>query len=229
MNEEAELTLEYFKSPECKAKGWTNGVPRDHWGSSLANFENRYSKSTSKFWSQLRDITKRILTKDLKQCPRYVFLCGSPGSGKTHFEAGLYQALLYKFIYAGAGGVWYTTFTHIMQDIHEDYSEQIRIKEALEGCVRKSVGAYTIEDFLFIDDFTASEKVFKRDSMEHIALQQLILNRWDTGRTLITSTNLPGDMLIETLGKVYTTHIASRLENSVIIDFPNQDFRKGKK
>jgi hypothetical protein len=80
---------------------------------------------------------------------------------------------------------------------------------------------------LFIDDFTVSEKVFKKDSMEFVAFQQIIINRWETGRTLITSTNLHGSVLMKTLQGLYDPHVSSRLKDSVIIEFPNQDLRKG--
>jgi DNA replication protein DnaC len=230
MNKEAEITLDYFKSFAGKEHSSGHKLPKDHEYSFLSNFKNPYSTDNPEFWVQIRDITKRIMTVDITQCPRYVFFCGSPGSGKSHLAAGIYHALLPDAVYKPGGNCSTTdfwTFSYLMNQISIEYAE-VRIKESLEGCIREYIDWLIRWDFLFIDDFGANGRVFTQGTREYIAFQEIILTNWDREKTLITSTNLDGSVLLQELEKNFDEHIASRLKDSTIIQFPDDDLRGNK-
>lgn len=209
-------TLEYFKN--LPSSLFTFDIPKSHQYSHLHNFENLYKESTDEFWKDLGDITKKLLDMDSLKTPKFVFLCGTPGSGKTHIAVGLYRAMVEKIGFASGGGVLFKPFMSMVADIISGFSENIPTRDAL--------ALYTKNKWLFLDDFSSSEKVFIKDSFEYQLFRDIALNRWDSGGTLITSTNLEADALNRQFHGVFGEYVMSRLSDSFVINFPDQDLRK---
>ena len=216
MSKEAEKTLEYFRA--IPSNDWDMDIPPAHYGSHLYNFGNPYTEDNDEFWIKVRELTEIMLLLDISKCPRLVALCGQPGSGKSHLEVGLYRAMLHKTVFAGGGGVFFSPFMTMVTDIISGFGDKVYIREALSE--------YTKNKWLFLDDFSATEKVFKKDSMENQIIRDLLIERWDTGQTLVTSTNLDAETLLKDIEEMFGEHIGSRVSDSIIIQFPDDDLRK---
>ena len=218
MNKSAE-TLEYFKT--LPSSFYTFGIPKAHHDSHLYNFENLYTRDNNDFWVKIKDTTKKFLTLDTIKCPRYLFLCGEPGSGKSHYAVGLYRAMLQKRgLGSGGGGVFFTSYMNMAREIIAGFQDDIPLRVSLDG--------YLADRWLFLDDFTSSDRIFKTDSMEFQLFRDIIINRWDSEKTLITSSNLESDILMKKLNEMFGDYLVSRLSDSIVLQFPDDDLRKKK-
>lgn len=197
------------------------GIPLIHQNSHLVNFEDHYASIESGFYRKIERTTDTLLTLDLKKNKRYVFLCGTPGSGKTHYLVGLYRAMVQKLGYAQGDGVLFTTFPNLASEIIGNFKDDIPMRTALAG--------YTQAKFLLIDDFTSSERVFKENSLEFNMFRDILLNRYETETTLVTSANLNAPDLLTELDRLFGGYVTSRLSCSEIVQFPELDLRRSKK
>ena len=64
--------------------------------------------------------------------------------------------------------------------------------------------------------------------MEFQIFRDIVLNRWESEATLITSTNLESEALQIQLKKLFGDYIQSRLSDSIIVQFPDEDLRISK-
>lgn len=194
------------------------GIPTTHKDSHLTNFEDKYTKTTG-FYNNLVTLADQLLNKKDK-FPKFVFLCGNPGSGKTHYLVGLYRALIHQIGYAQGDGASYYTFTSLAQDIIGGFKDNIPTRTAM--------AVYTQPKYMFLDDFTASERLLKVDSLEFTIFRDVILDRYDKGYHLIATSNFGSVELLSEIDKLFGGYITSRLANSKIIQFPQIDLRKVK-
>ena len=193
-----------------------NGIPAIHANSHLHNFENKYEKQHG-FYKILID-TADLLLKTPSKFPQFVFLCGTPGNGKSHYLIGLYRALVHQIGYAQGDGASYYPFTGLAQEIIAGFKDNIPIRTAMS--------AYTQPKYMFLDDFTASERIMKVDSLEFTVFRDIILDRYDKGHHLIASSNFGSIELLSEIDKLFGSYVTSRLANSKIIQFPNIDLRR---
>ena len=197
-----------------------SGIPAVHKGSHLFNFENKYGKyGTDKFWKTLINLAKTLL-EEPKKFPQFVFLVGQPGNGKTHFLVGLYRALIYQLGYSQGDGAAFYTFGSLNAEIIEGFKDNVPIRSAMSGI--------TTARWIFLDDFTASERILKANSLEQTILRDLVLNRYDSDKFLITTSNFTSLELLPEMDRMFGDYIVSRLHESKIIQFPAVDLRKVK-
>lgn len=195
------------------------GIPVCHYKSHLSSFEDKYS---DKFiFEKLEQVVEVVLSADIANCPRYIVLCGSPGSGKTHFMVGLYRALVQKLGFLQGEGAFFTTFTYLAEEIISLFSQSIPL--------RTSLATYEQAKWLFVDDFTATERIFKQDSLEFNIFRDILIDRHETNSTLITSCNLSAIDFLSEMDRLFGNYITSRLNGGKIVQFPNVDFRKIRK
>ena len=207
--------VENFKKIETSH--FQAGIPITHKDSHLYNFEDQYGKFGVAFWPTLIKTAKQLL-EDPKNFPKFVFLCGQPGNGKTHYLVGLYRALVRLLGYAQGDGAAFYTFAALNQEIIAGFKENVPIRTAMSN--------YTQARFLFLDDFTATERILKANSMEQTILRDIILDRYDKGYHLITTANFSSIELLPEMDRMFGNYITSRLHQSKIIQFPSMDFRK---
>ena len=98
------------------------------------------------------------------------------------------------------------------------FSEHIPLRTSLQG--------YTQAKWLFLDDFTSSERVLKENSLEYNIFRDIIIDRYETKHILITSSNLSSLDLIPELDRLFGNYISSRLSESKIVQFPEIDMRR---
>lgn len=194
------------------------GIPAPHYGSYLGNFNNSYPQRYTEFYSSLEKLTAIFLEAEVAKCPRYIFFCGTPGSGKTHFMVGLYRAMVEKLGYSQGDGAFFMPFVSLAFEIINTFQQHLPIRSSMVG--------FTQARWLFLDDFTASERVFKEGSLEFICFRDILLDRYEKSHTLITSSNLNAEDLVPELDRMYGGYITSRLSESLIIQFPPVDLRK---
>lgn len=196
------------------------GIPLSHKDSHLYNFENRYDgmkTGRADFWRTLVNTALQLL-KDPSKLPNYIFLCGQPGNGKTHYLVGLYRALVHQLGYTMGDGASFHTFAALAQEIIAGFQDNIPIRTAL--------ASYTQAKFLFIDDLTATMRMYKVDSLEFTVLKDIILDRHERGYYLIASSNLSSLELVSEFEKLFGIHVDSRIAGAKTIQFPNCDFRR---
>ena len=197
-----------------------SGIPTIHKDSHLKNFENKYAKSNAIFWNTLIKLATTLL-EDPKSFPKFVFLCGHPGNGKTHFLVGLYRALIHVLGYSGGDGASFFTFASLNAEIIAGFADNVPIRTAMSN--------YTQSKWLFIDDFTASERILKANSMEQTILRDIILDRFDKGYHMITTCNFSSLDLIHQMDGLFGNYVVSRINSSnKIVQFPQGDFRTSK-
>jgi len=194
------------------------GLPACHYNSDLHNFEDNYSHRDKKFYTSLEVVVNKLLDTENQNASRYIFLCGVPGCGKTHFMVGLYKALVAKLGYIQGDGAMFSTFANLSQEIISMFSEKIPLRTSLQG--------YTQARWLFLDDFTSTERVLKENSLEYNMFRDIIINRYEDKRILITSSNLNSIDLIPELDRLFGNYISSRLSDSIIVQFPSIDMRR---
>ena len=192
-----------------------SGIPAIHKDSHLHNFENKYTKATT-FWRNLVQTAEMLLNEPAK-FPQFVFLCGKPGNGKTHYLVGLYRALVHQIGYSLGDGASFHTFASLAQEIIAGFKDNIPIRTAM--------ASYTQAKYMFIDDFTATTRISKIDSLEYTIFKDLILDRYDKGYHLLVSCNLSSVDLLPDITKLFGEHISSRIASAKVIQFPLVDFR----
>ena len=202
---------------DIKFSNIITGLPPYHYSSDLHNFEDKYVNKDKKFYTSLYELTLDILDVEKEKQPRYVFLCGVPGCGKTHYMVGLYKALVCKLGYIQGSGVMFTTFINLAQEIIGMFKDNIPLRTSMQG--------YTQSQWLFLDDFTSSERVLKEGSLEYNILRDILIERYETRHILITSSNLSSIDLVPELDRLFGSYISSRLSESKIVQFPEIDFR----
>lgn len=196
-----------------------SGIPAIHKDSHLLNFENKYTAKYDSFWHSLVQTANQLL-KDPAKFPQFVFLCGQPGNGKTHYLIGLYRALVHQMGYSLGDGASFYTFASLAQEIIDGFRDNIPIRTAMVS--------YTQAKYMFIDDFTATTRYTKVDSLEHTVFKDIILDRYDKGYHLIASSNLNSIDILPDFTKYFGEHIASRVAGARVLQFPPLDFRKVK-
>lgn len=194
------------------------GIPRVHHGSHLSNFENKYP--AGQFYSNMEKLVQEFLTLDYVSLPRYIFLCGSPGSGKSHFLVGLYRAMIHKIGYLGGDGATFSTYPHLAQEMISLFKERIPLRLGMQG--------YLQSKWLFLDDCTSSERILKEDSLEHNMLRDIMIDRYDKQYCLVISSNMMAEDLMSEMNRLMGGYIMSRANDSKVIQFPSVDFRKQK-
>lgn len=196
-----------------------SGIPQYHIDSFLSNFEHKYINvdKQNKFYSSLIELTEMILNSE-NTLSKYIFLCGAPGSGKTHFMVGLYRALIHKIGYVQGDGALFITFANLAQEIISLFKDNIPLRTSISG--------YTQSKWLFIDDFTSSERMLKEDSLEFNIFRDILIDRYEKGFHLIASSNFSSIDLLSQLDRLFGAYITSRLSASKIIQFPNIDLRR---
>lgn len=196
-----------------------SGIPTYHTDSFLSNFEHKYKTvdKNDKFYSSLIELSDKVLNDD-KQLSKYIFLCGTPGSGKTHFMVGLYRALVHKLGYIQGDGTLFVTFANLAQEIISLFKDNIPLRTSISG--------YTQSKWLFIDDFTSSERMLKEDSLEFNIFRDILIDRYEKGYYIVASSNFSSVDLLGQLDRLFGAYITSRLSDSKIIQFPNIDLRR---
>jgi len=197
-----------------------SGIPAYHTNSHLHNFVNKYKEKDkqNEFLPQLEAVVQTMLELDLKKSPRYVVLCGHVGSGKTHFLVGLYRALSQKIGYTQGDGAFFTTFAYLAEEIIGMFAQDIPLRTAL--------ATYVQPRWLFIDDFTSSERIFKQNSLEFNVFRDILIDRFENNFVLVTTCNLAAINFMEAMDKLFGSYITSRLSASSVIEFPEVDLRK---
>ena len=195
-----------------------SGIPPIHFNSHLSNFDNKYDKLQKGFFAKLLALTEKMLTLNVSASPKYVFLCGTPGSGKTHFMVGLYRAMIQKLGYSQGDGSLFVSYSVLATEMINAMQENTPLRIVLSG--------YLQSKWLFLDDITASDRVFKENSLEFQTLRDVLLDRYERNLCLIASSNLNSDDLIPEIDRLFGNYVSSRLSNSVIVQFPAVDFRQ---
>lgn len=147
--------------------------------------------------------------KDWIKNPRRpsLFLSGSPGCGKTHFQFALFKALMEQ-------GRAPSDFLFIRSD---DLDNQL-LKAINEKNEEWTLQMYKDVRFLFIDDL-GTERVSDRIIKQYY---HIIDRRMDNLKVTVFSSNISLDKIAENLGD----RIASRLEMAIEVKFPKRDLRK---
>ena len=200
-----------------------SGIPTTHKDSHLNNFTNQYAKERGgkALWDTLLGVAKQLL-EDPKNFPKFVFLCGKPGSGKTHYLVGLYRALVHLLGYSDGDGAAFYTFSALNAEIIAGFADNIPIRTAMAN--------YTQAKFLFLDDFTATERILKANSLEQTIFRDFLLDRHEKGFHLVTTCNFSSLELLPEIDRMFGDYVVSRLGSSnMIIQFPSVDLRKIKK
>ena len=216
-NRDGDTALDF---KEIQSSPYTFNISRQHWGSHLYNFENRYDRYDAKLFAKLELIVDKLLSFDPEVCPRYVFLCGVPGNGKTHFMVGLYRALVKKKGYAGGNGATFIEFRELIADMIQGFDSKIPIRTALS--------AWTKPRVLLIDDITSGERLLKEGSMEQTVLRDIFIERYETKGTLVVSTNMLWPELNQFISTNLGEYVSSRTTDSIVAQFPKIDFRRRK-
>lgn len=195
------------------------GIPNSHLTCHLYNFQNKYKDPS--FIMSLLALANMVLDMDLLKTPRYIFLCGDPGSGKSHFMIGLFRAMVKKIGYCQGNGPLFIPSSVLAEEMIGLFKENIPLRIGL--------GEYENSRWLFLDDFTSSERVLKEGSLEHTILRDILLDRYDKNYTLITSCNFHSSELLTELDRLFGAYLTSRLSQSKLVQFPSIDLRQVKK
>lgn len=195
-----------------------SGLPPVHYGSFLSNFEDVYSKKDPELYPKLHAVVTDLLSLEVKKHPRYIFLCGTPGNGKTHFLVGLYRAMIAKIDFIQGDGATFITYATLTQEMISLFKDNTPLRLGLAG--------YLESRWLFIDDFTSSERILKEGALEQTMMRDILIDRYDKQKTLITSSNLNREDFMKEMGRLFGSYISSRLNDSLIIQFPAIDLRR---
>ena len=130
----------------------------------------------------------------------------------------MYRALVHKLGYIQGDGVLFVTFANLAQEIISLFKDNIPLRTSISG--------YTQSKWLFIDDFTSSERMLKEDSLEFNIFRDILIDRYEKGYYIIASSNFSSVDLLGQLDRLFGAYITSRLSESKIIQFPNIDLRR---
>ena len=211
--------MNYTNFKDIPASELSSGIPNSHLGCQLSSFQNKYKDSA--FFMSLLALTNLLLDMNLETSPRYVLLCGSPGCGKTHYMVGLFRSMVAKLGYCQGDGPLFIPFSVLASEMIGMFKEKVPLRVGL--------GEYEEARWLFIDDFTSSERVLKEGSLEYITFRDLLIDRYDKNYTLITSCNFHSSEVLTELDRLFGGYVTSRLSQSKIIQFPDVDLRKVQK
>ena len=153
------------------------GIPRVHQLNDLENFENYY---TTEFYDELEKVALQVVEGKFKY--NYLILCGSPGSGKSHFLVGLYKALVGKLGYIHGDGALFITFSDFMTEMILRFNKEV-------NSMRELLIDYWGASWLFLDDITSTERVFKAESMENTVFRDTLIERWDKQKYIAFTSN----------------------------------------
>jgi DNA replication protein DnaC len=209
-----------MKFSDLPSSLYTWNIPRQHWGTHLSNFENRYDRYDEKLYPKLESIAENLLTFNMDKNPRFVFVCGAPGNGKTHFLVGLYRALIASKGYAAGDGVMYIEFREMISEIIAGFDEKIPIRTALSAWTRPRI--------IIMDDVTSNERIFKEGSLEQTILRDLLIERYESKGVLVLSSNLTWKDLQHEFDRIFGDYVSSRMSDSIVVEFPRVDFRRKK-
>lgn len=193
------------------------GIQQDHWKSSFANYD--ISKYDVALQSKLRIITQQLFAETLPS--RFILLTGAAGSGKSHCLVSLFRMMVAKnHGVFGADAALYLQFPKLIQEIIEGFKDKVNTRTALQ--------TYFDARYLFIDDFSKSERVMDPTKIEGQVLYELLMDRFESAKTLIATTNYKYDDFCRMLKSVYGGHVESRVRSSChVVEFPNMDIRCG--
>lgn len=193
------------------------GIQPDHRNSTLHNFENRYSPA---LYKELTELAKQIIEGTLDK--RYVFLTGSPGSGKSHFLVGCFRSrVLADDGVMGAEHALYIPFNTMVTEIISGFAES--------HSTRMGLAQYLPVKYLFVDDISRGERTINPDKMEGQMFRDLLLDRWENSRHLICTSNYDPVTLRRMLRTTFGEYVLSRVEgSSIFVSFPEKDWRKEK-
>ena len=193
------------------------GVQPDHYNSHLNNFEDRYD---GKLFEKLDYVCSSLLDDKLEQ--RFIFLCGTPGCGKTHFLVGLFRARAFK-----DGGLLgtehslYIQFPNLITEIIEGFSQS--------HSTRVGLLPYLTPKYLFVDDISKSEKMIDPNKMEYQIFKDILLDRFENKRLLVCTSNFTSIELKRMIKGTFGEYVLSRVESAgFFLDFPRIDFRREK-
>jgi DNA replication protein DnaC len=157
---------------------------------------------------------------DDKLTKRFVFLCGTPGNGKTHFLVGLYRAKVAKDLgVIGTDHSLYVQFPSLIIEIMDGFKDT--------HSTRIGLLHYLSVKYLFIDDISKGERVLEPNKMESQVFRDMLLDRFENQRFLIATSNYSSTELKRMVKGVFGEYVSSRIESSgIYIDFPKKDFRK---
>lgn len=191
------------------------GIQPDHYRSLLMSFENRYEGDT---YDILTGIAKRVLEDTLDK--RFIFLCGTPGCGKTHFLVGLFRARVLKD--SGVmGGEYslYIQFPALITEIIDSFSDT--------PSTRVSLIKYFAIKYLFIDDISKGERVLDSEKIEGQVFREILLDRYESNKFLVATSNYTATEMKRMVRSVHGDYVLSRLESSsIFVEFPKGDFRR---
>lgn len=131
---------------------------------------------------------------------------------------GLYRALVAKLGYIQGDGACFSTYPVLAQEMIGNFKEGIPLRKGME--------AYLQSSWLFLDDITSTERIFRENSLEHIMMQDILVDRYERNTCLVVSCNLDKSNLMTNLRNLFGAYIISRLNDCKIIEFPKHDFRK---
>jgi len=197
------------------------GIPLVHQSSHLSNFEDLYKSKDKHFFKRIEDLTDKLLSIDFEKTPKYIFLTGQPGSGKSHLMVAWYRALVAKVGYSQGDGALFTTFSSLAAEIIGAFQQNLPIRSSLVG--------YTQARWLFLDDVTSSERLMKDGSLEHNIFRDIIVDRYEKNYCLVASSNFTASDFLSEMDRLFGDYIVSRLSEAQIIQFPNLDLRKTRK
>jgi DNA replication protein DnaC len=191
------------------------GIQPDHHQSLLSTFENRY---TPELYKQLTEIADQIIGDKLEK--RFVFLLGTPGSGKTHYMVGCFRSkVLADGGVIGAQHSLYMPFSLMVSEIIAGFSET--------HSTRMGLAQYLPVKYLFLDDISRGERVINPEKMEGQIFRDVLLDRWENCKHLICTSNYDKATLRRMIKTVFGEYVLSRVEgSSMFIQFPEKDFRK---
>ena len=193
------------------------GVQKDHYNSQMCNFENRYEKT---FYKELMDLADQVISGKCEK--RYIFLLGTPGSGKTHFLTSLFRSKVQADDgVIGAQHALYMCFGNLVQEIIAGFSDS--------HSTRIGLAPYLTADWLFLDDISRGEKIIDANKIEGQILREVLLSRWEDCRHLVATANYDAITLRRLLNTVYGSYVLSRvMGSSIFIEFPKADWRTEK-
>jgi DNA replication protein DnaC len=162
-----------------------------------------------------------IINDKLEQ--RFVFLTGTPGSGKTHSLIGIFRSkVMQDQGVMGADHSLYLPFATLITEIISSFSDT--------PSTRTSLSKYLAVKYLFIDDISRGERTVDPARIEGQVFRDLMLDRYENEKFLVCTSNYDKKELLRMISGVFGAYIHSRVSSSsIFLEFPVGDFRKENK